>query len=238
MSDSARDTTSRGDATREALIEAAVELFGREGYHGASNRLLAETARVNPALIGYHFGSKRGLYLAVFEHIAEAMGRRMGPVAEEVETEIDAVDSRAEEPGTIARRSETLLSLLHRLLDQFVVTITSEESAAWARLIVREQQDPSEAFDIVYDGVMGRVLSLLSRLIAGLRGEAADSPTVRLTAVTLLGQAVVFRVARAAAMRQLGWDQIGPGEIAAIQERIRRNATAVLTATVDEEIRG
>jgi len=225
MSDSTRDTTPRGDATREALIEAAVELFGREGYHAASNRKLAEVAQVNPALIGYHFGSKKGLYLAVFEHIAERMGQRMGPVAEAVESEIDAA----------AASAEALLAHLHRLLDQFVAMITAEESAAWARLIVREQQDPTEAFDVLYQGVMGRVLSLITRLIAGIRGQKTDSKAARLTALTVLGQAIVFRVARATVVRQLGWERIGPEEIAAIQKRVRRNTTAVLTGAAPEE---
>ena len=39
--------------------------------------------------------------------------------------------------------------------DALVATFSAPESAAWARLILREQQNPSEAFDRLYGGVIG-----------------------------------------------------------------------------------
>ncbi|MFT7177522.1 MAG: AcrR family transcriptional regulator, partial [Halioglobus sp.] len=65
--------TNRGEKTREALLTAAMDAFGRAGFDAASNRAIADSAGVNQALIGYHFGGKRGLYLAMFEHISEQM---------------------------------------------------------------------------------------------------------------------------------------------------------------------
>lgn len=212
-------------------MDAALELFGRRGYHATGNRALAEAAGVNPALIGYHFGGKRGLYLATFEAIAERMRRRLGPAARSIEAELDgagAADGRA---------AETLVPLLHRLLDTFVAMMAAEESGPWARLIVREQMDPSEALDILYEGVLGRVLSLVTRLVReiGAADDASDAPApcaagdtgARLTALTLMGQALIFRVARATALRHLEWDEIGPEELALIQQRVRDNCTAL-----------
>jgi AcrR family transcriptional regulator len=49
---------SRG---KEQLLEAAIELFGRDGYEGTSVRALAERAGVSFALIRVAFGSKEGL---------------------------------------------------------------------------------------------------------------------------------------------------------------------------------
>ena len=54
----------RGDITREAFIQAAIEIFGRDGFHAASTRAIAERAGANQALIGYHFRGKLGLYKA------------------------------------------------------------------------------------------------------------------------------------------------------------------------------
>jgi TetR/AcrR family transcriptional regulator, regulator of cefoperazone and chloramphenicol sensitivity len=61
----------RGDAARQALIGAGIELFGRRGLEGATTRELARAAGQNIAAIPYHFGSKEGLYLAVAEHLLE-----------------------------------------------------------------------------------------------------------------------------------------------------------------------
>jgi TetR/AcrR family transcriptional regulator len=55
----------RSRATRDALLAAATELFGLRGFDGVSIEALARRARVNKALISYHFGGKRQLYRAV-----------------------------------------------------------------------------------------------------------------------------------------------------------------------------
>lgn len=52
-------------ATREALLEAAVEVFARRGYDAATTRELAAAAGVNEGLIQRYFGGKAGLLLAV-----------------------------------------------------------------------------------------------------------------------------------------------------------------------------
>lgn len=52
-------------ATREALLAAAAELFAERGYDGVPVAAIAARARVNKAMISYHFGGKRQLYLAI-----------------------------------------------------------------------------------------------------------------------------------------------------------------------------
>ncbi len=54
-------------ATRRALLEAAAVLFAEHGFEGVSVEDVADRARVNKALVSYHFGGKRGLYVAVLE---------------------------------------------------------------------------------------------------------------------------------------------------------------------------
>ncbi|MGW7537490.1 TetR/AcrR family transcriptional regulator [Amycolatopsis sp. NPDC054798] len=44
--------------TREAILTAARDLFGRHGYEGATIRAIAAEAGVNPALVHHFFGSK------------------------------------------------------------------------------------------------------------------------------------------------------------------------------------
>ena len=55
------------DASREALLDAASELFLERGYDRATIRDIGPRAGVDPALIARYFGSKEGLYLASLE---------------------------------------------------------------------------------------------------------------------------------------------------------------------------
>lgn len=59
--------------TKERLLDAAEELFAREGYRAASLRAITSLAAVNLAAVNYHFGSKSGLVEAVFARRLQAM---------------------------------------------------------------------------------------------------------------------------------------------------------------------
>jgi AcrR family transcriptional regulator len=216
--------SSRGDSTREALIRAAIEVFGRDGFGAASTRAIAEAAGVNQALIGYHFGGKPGLYSAALRHIADGVQRRLNPMLDAIEGALATTTHGAGGDDAAA----SVLPLLHQLTDALVTMLCSDESASWARLILREQQNPSEAFDVLYRGFMGRVIRTVRRLIARATNADADSQDTRLSALTVLGQALVFRAAGAAVMRQMGWTQFGADEISDVQDRLRRNVTAML----------
>ena len=51
--------------TREALLAAGTELFAERGYDGVPVWAIAQKAGINKAMINYHFGGKRKLYLAI-----------------------------------------------------------------------------------------------------------------------------------------------------------------------------
>jgi AcrR family transcriptional regulator len=216
---------ARGEATRAALIAAAIHVFGRDGFDAASTRAIADEAGANQALIGYHFGGKPGLYLAALEHITERVRERVGPLAAIIDAELGTA-GKGDASGPSAERA---LERVQQLADALLAMLTSEESAAWARLILREQQDPSAGFDVLYGGIMRPLLAVMTRLIGRIRRVPSEEPAVRLTAVTLVGQILVFRVARAAVVRQMGWLQLGADEVAAIREQLRRNIAAILT---------
>lgn len=216
----------RGDSTREALLTAAIEIFGRDGFHAASTRAIAQLAGVNQALIGYHFGGKENLYLAVFDHIVAQLQRRIGDTAEAVRQMLsDHSERAAGDPRTL---HAGYLALLQRLADGVLTVMATEESTAWARLILREQQTPTAAFDCVYEKFMGPLMDLIGQLVARIRGTDPADPETRVMVVTLLGQMMVFRAARAGVMRHLGWQTIGPDELQAMRARIHENLQLLL----------
>lgn len=59
--------------TRERILDAAEELFAREGLSRPSVRQITTNAGVNVAAVNYHFGSREGLVDAVFARHAESV---------------------------------------------------------------------------------------------------------------------------------------------------------------------
>lgn len=65
------------DLTARARIrDAAINLFGSQGYGGAGMRAIAAEAGVSPALVVHHFGSKEGLREACDEFVASSTRSR------------------------------------------------------------------------------------------------------------------------------------------------------------------
>jgi AcrR family transcriptional regulator len=59
---------------RLQIMEAAKELFARQGFEGTTTREIAERARVNEAIIFRHFPSKEDLYWAIIDRESELAG--------------------------------------------------------------------------------------------------------------------------------------------------------------------
>jgi len=68
------------EATRRALLDSAAALFPVRGFDGVSVEHVADRAGVNKALVSYHFGGKRGLYVAVLESAFSEMADRVAAV--------------------------------------------------------------------------------------------------------------------------------------------------------------
>lgn len=83
--------------TRSAILAAARNVFARKGFDGASTREVADLAKVNNAMIYYHFKDKDQLYRAVlvdsfspFERIWDhAVFRSSATVREKIQTFIE-----------------------------------------------------------------------------------------------------------------------------------------------------
>lgn len=82
-----------GLATRTALLDAARDLFARDGYDGASIRAITARAGVNLGAITYHFGSKERLYEAVLDSFTVPLASRLEAAAATAATPIDAIEA-------------------------------------------------------------------------------------------------------------------------------------------------
>lgn len=62
------------EVAREALLEAAEEVFAREGFDGARIDTIAATSGYNKSLIFHYFNDKEGLYQAVVKSLKAHLG--------------------------------------------------------------------------------------------------------------------------------------------------------------------
>ena len=202
------------DDVRLHLITAALPLFGRKGFDGASTRELARAAGRPMSAITYHFGGKEGLYLACAEHIRDTIG---GFIAA-------AVDQQQRAGTPDVEQAKQQLSDLFRIVTGAMLG----ETAEIARFMLREQQEPTEAFDIIYGGIMGRVLTRMADLVKIIAGDRLTDTEIRLRVISLMGQVLVFRAAHAALLRLTGWKSIGDAERAQVDRAVQDNLRCIL----------
>jgi len=225
-SDKRAEPTRRqqADDTKQRLLQAAIDVFGRHGFESSSTRMLAEAAGANLQSIAYYFGSKEGLYLAVAEYIADRIEERVSPIALAIREQIGAAPK-----GRLPK--EQARALLLQMLTRVAHLLLHDESAPWARYMIREQMEPTAAFDHLYARVLSPSLDVVRVLVGSLLDRDPDSEQVRLRTMATLGQVLVMRAARATLMRQLSWHQVGNDELAAVDTLIATLVQSVAPAT-------
>lgn len=104
MTQSPDDPTTKGERTRQALLDAAYQQFILRGFHGASMRAIADGAGITPGGIYNHFTGKDELFAAVvvahhpltriFPQLIAAIGNtgeeRLRNAAQRIVTELEA----------------------------------------------------------------------------------------------------------------------------------------------------
>lgn len=199
-------------AARDRLIEAAWEVFGTCNLEGATTRQLAERAGVNQAAIPYYFGGKEGLYRAAVESIVAHMRARILPAVAVVRDKASAL--------TPARAVEFMKTVMGTFVH---VLLETQSAETWARIVMREQMQPTAAFDLLYEGMVRHVHEALARAIAVVLGRKPQDPFVLLKAQTLMGQVLIFLAGRETARRRLGWKCYTPAEAQQVEAVIADN---------------
>jgi AcrR family transcriptional regulator len=209
------------ELTRAALVQAALELFGRQGFDGTSTREIASLAQANIGSIAYHFGGKEGLRIAAADFIVETIQTVAGQALGK------GPDAALAEPADPAAAQAQLFAALERMV-AFIVA--SPHAGEIVQFVLRELSHPTAALDRIYDGVFEPTHRRLCQLWEQATGEPAESEATRLTIFTLIGQVIYFRIGREAVMRRMGWGEIGPAEAAKVVTVTAGNLSAILAA--------
>lgn len=173
---------TKGDRTRRAILDAAVERFGREGYRATSVADIARDASVSGTLAYAYFPNKEALFLAAIDEDAAAVineGLSSMVTADITEwrerltfTLLDAVERHP-----LARR---LLGGLEPAVTERVLEIPAlaELRKACAERLRAEQLDGAVRADIdpavIANGVVSILLSLLMSMVQ-IGRSAADT---------------------------------------------------------------
>lgn len=163
--------------TRERILDAAVDLFGRQGYHGTSVGEIESAAGLSPrsGALYKHFPSKSVL-------LEEAVRRR----TREVE-ELEAMAT-----ATMRGDARTELELLGRLTLHAI-----GEDQPMLRIVMKEGDNFPELRDAFRERIVRRghetAIAWIRRVIARA-GRDADEIDVEAVAAVMLGPLINYRV--------------------------------------------
>lgn len=149
-------TADQVSDTRERLLVVAERLFAERGFRGTSVRDIIEGAGVhNGAGVGYHFGSKLGLYEVVIDRV-------VAPVNEESGIALDA----------LAQRPETNAShVLEAMIRPLVRLQRTDRGELSARLLARQLVERPDGTDAIAPGRAGETVARVADALAAALPE-------------------------------------------------------------------
>ncbi len=208
--------------TRQRLIDAGLEIFGTYNLEGATTRQLAELAGVNQAAIPYYFGGKEGLYFAVIEHLFSANFAVIGPVVTALQAEL----------ATKKPTKDQALALLKKLLNTMLERILARKaSSTWARIIMREQMQPTQAFSLIYEKGIRRVHEAVAMLLAIILEKKPTDRRVILRSHMVVGQILIFLAGRETIRRRLNLTGYTDEEVKEIKQALDDQLELLRSAT-------
>ncbi|MBG2967164.1 transcriptional regulator CecR [Proteus mirabilis] len=211
---------TRGELAKRQLLEAACEIFGKNGPDSATTRQIAQAAKQNIAAIAYYFGSKEGLYLAVAQYIADLIRIDFEPT-------VAQLDDFLEKPNP----TEHLPLLQKLIIDSFLQyarLVLDKSNVHISRIMAKEQLVPTEAYSLIHQQALSPLLTRVNRLLALYIGLDPTLPKTMLHTHAILGEVLSFRLVRETILRQTGWDRIGKQEYEIISNTLKVHITLLL----------
>src|SRR5688572_22203673 len=156
--------------SQDAIFQAAAVEFAERGYDAAGVDRIARRAGINKAMLYYHFGSKRALYIEVLRDMFRAVGARARVIADG--------------PGTALDK-----------LDRWVATIVGEAAARpwFPPIMLRELASGAPHFDPETFGMMNTVFTAVRDIIVqGQREGSFRDADPLLTHLTIMPPILIF----------------------------------------------
>ena len=200
-------TPRDSEATRRAIIEAAGRLFADKGFSGVTAREVAASAGVALSAIPYHFGSMDALYRE-----ALLVACQVSPDAAPL-----AAQALKEDPQVALRTAV-----------RWAIVDSSSLNASWhARLLYREELDPSPTFLEVLRVKIVPEWNWLCEVVARASGREPTSPEVR------FGVIAMYNVTAALHIRTAMIDHLAPDVVASLARAREASIECISRLTLD-----
>jgi AcrR family transcriptional regulator len=190
------------DATRERILDAALDLFSELSFDGATTRDIAARAGVTQPLLSYHFRSKDDLWRSAVDGLFQALRR------------------------TLAERAEGLrgvdeLTAARLMVREFVYFSAAHPQLH--RIITQECKSDGPRMDWLVDRHVRPIYELTTALFARLveQGHVPDIPAPHLYYI-LIGAGPTMFVLAPECRRLAGIDPQGPDVVEAHADAVTR----------------
>jgi TetR/AcrR family transcriptional regulator len=157
--------------TRSRILTAACDEFGAKGFAATTVDRIARRARVNKAMIYYHFPNKRALYTAIVRELYAALYERLRVIAAE--------------PLTPPQKLDALIAAFVRQVDG---------SGHFLPFFLREIADGAVHLGADELGLIGGIFSIVRGVIAeGAKQKLFQPVNPALAHFTIIGPLILFR---------------------------------------------
>ena len=185
-------------------MEAAGKIFAEEGYPKATVRDICRQASANIAAVNYHFGDKKGLYLAVLKHYQE-------------------LSFQTYPPNLGIEKTQRPEEKLKAFIRSFLMRIMDEGQPDWfGKLLAQEFTQPTWAFDILVEETIRPSFEILIGIVTAILNKGTKERKIRLCAMSIVGQCLYFRHSLPVITRLFPGEVFGPKQIEELTEHITR----------------
>lgn len=179
-------------ATKEALLQAGLELFGKYGYSFVTTKQVSEYTGINSALISYHFGGKENYYVAVVSYGVDKL------IAWFKEFDVSNLETL---------NKEELQERIHAGLKLFLGWYCHADGINglyiyYRDMIVGDNQAALAEYNRSIDGVGAKYLKLLSVYYQKIDNQTTNPEFILLAMVSFVHSAVIHHKGPSSAIEQ------------------------------------
>jgi AcrR family transcriptional regulator len=219
----------RGEETKQRIISAAIEIFGRQGFAGTSTRDIAAAAAVNTPAIQYYFGGKLGLYEACIDQLTSMVSHRITPAARICQASVDA-------GAPLDEIIASLGEVQNCLIDAF---FGNREGDAIRKLLAWEDAENGEknSEHFMKHRIGLPVFETFQKVVEHVVATPMQKIEIEMHALSLMGISMIFHFKQSRVMDMLNWSPLDDALLSALKAVANKQLSYALVGLAGQKIR-